>query len=203
MFKIPSLPCFSRKEGWEDLLTVTWSKPSFLSLYFCWSGDHYCSSVHFLWCETNNHNHKLIPCDFAFELCVPIGNVFCVQCVYFIVTLIRRRRMVTVAFARVFPQTPHPPLSLRSSHLHFVVVAPLQIIKMCQWWWARWTSMPSLGPWSCTSESCQSHSSLMSFTPILQAASVSHCTTKLITSKLIFNEMKLTIRAVVSTYNYQ
>lgn len=52
----------------------------------------------------------------------------------------------------------------------------LQIIKMCLWWWARWMSTPSLGPWSCTSESCQSLFSLMSSTPTLQAASVSHWT---------------------------
>lgn len=49
----------------------------------------------------------------------------------------------------------------------------LQITKTCQWWWVRWTSTPSLGPSSCTSESCRSRSSLMSSIPTSQAASVS------------------------------
>lgn len=39
--------------------------------------------------------------------------------------------------------------------------------------------MPSPGPWSCTSESCRSRSSPMSFTPTLQAASVSDGWTEL------------------------
>lgn len=90
----------------------------------------------------------------------------------------------------LFPVTHNHPQCLLGALVYsgFEIchrLAPLlQIIKMCRWSWARWTSMPSLGPWSSTSESCQSRSSLTSFTPTLQAASVSHYWSELMISNL-------------------